>query len=299
MTTIQSVNRKKSFKRTNIIAWIMVLPALILSIFIMGGPIVGTALLSLTDWDGITTPHFVAFDNFKTLITDSTFRWAVLNNIKWMVYFLIVPIILSLVVAVVLSHITKGRMFFRTAFFIPYIVSTVVLSKIWSLIYSPIYGVPHVLEQMGFKNVLLPLSNTKIALFSVAFVDAWRYWGFLMVLFLTALQQTDKSLEEAGIIDGANRVQIFFHITIPQIRPVLSMMLMLTAIWSFTTFDFVYLMTNGGPGNSTEIISTYMYRLTMQNQMPGYASAISLVMVVFSMVFMGAFSILRKRGWDV
>jgi len=289
----------KSERKRELLAWTMILPALLLNVFIMGGPIIGTFGISLTDWDGIRQASFIGLDNFKKLLQDTHFFWAALNNLKWAVFFLIVPVIFALIIAGILRKVKRGQLIYRTLFFIPYIVPSVVVAKIWTLIYSPFYGITAWLEKLGIQNPPKFLADPNISLFSVAFVDSWRYWVFLMVLFLTAFSQVDKSLEEAAMIDGANPVQTFINVTIPQIRPTISMVLILTTIWSVTTFDFVYLMTGGGPGSSSELVSTYMYRLAMQNQQPGYASAISLVMVLFSVVFMSVIGLLRKRGWEI
>lgn len=286
-------------RRRERLAWCMILPAVLLNILIMGGPIIGTLGVALTDWDGVRKPNFVGIKNFVKLFGDSHFLWAAVNNLKWALYFVTVPVIFALIVAGILRKIKKGQMVYRTIFFLPYIVTSVVVAKIWSLIYSPFYGISARLQNIGIKNPPRFLADPNIALFSVAFTDSWRYWAFLMVLFLTAFQQVDKSLEEAAMIDGANRVQVFLHVTIPQIRPTLVMILTLTTIWSVTAFDFVYLMTGGGPGSSTELVSTYMYRLAMQNQQQGYASAISLVMILFSILFMSIMGLLRKKGWEI
>ena len=277
----------------------MILPALILNIFVMGGPILGTLGISLTNWDGIRPPKFIGLANFRKLLGDSGFFWAVLNNVRWTIFFVTVPIIFALIMAAVLSKVKRGQMVYRVLFFLPYIVMSVVVAKMWSLIFNPFSGIATVLAKFGIERTPLFLGNPDIALYSVAFVDASRYWIFLMIMFLTAFFQLDKSLEEAAKIDGANRVQNFLYVLVPQIRPTLVTIISLTFIWSFTAFDFVFLMTGGGPGNATELVSTYMYRLAMSSQQPGYASAIALVMVLFSAAYLTLMTLLRKRGWEI
>lgn len=286
-------------RRRRVMAWSMILPAVLLNAFIVGGPIVGTLGISMTDWDGVRSATFVGLDNFRTLISDTHFWAACVNNLKWTAYFVTVPVIFALVVAGLLRRVKRGQLLYRTMFFIPYIMTSVVVAKIWTLIYSPLYGITYWLEKLGFQNPPKFLADPDISLFSVAFVDSWRYWVFLMVLFLTAFSQVDRTLEEAAMVDGANRLQAFIHVILPQIRPTISMVIILTTIWSVTAFDFVYLMTEGGPGSSSELISTYMYRLATQQQQPGYASAISLAMVLFSVAFMTVIGILRKKGWEI
>lgn len=299
-TNISTINYQKRSKiGKSLIPWAFVAPALLLSAFVILAPVIGTLALSTTDWDGFSKLNFIGFENYKTLITDNVFWMSLINNFKWMAYFLTVPVICALIVAVVVSKTKVGQMFFRSAFFMPYVVSSIVTSKIWSLIYSPFNGVNSVLDAIGIKFMPDYLGNQSLALFSVAFVDSWRFWGFLLVLFLTALQQTDKSLEEAATIDGASEIKAFWHVILPQIRPTITMMIMLIMIWSFGAFEYVFLMTGGGPGRSTELIGTYMYKLALQNQAPGYASTIALAMAIFSFVIMGVFSLLKKKGWEI
>ncbi len=218
-----------------------------------------------------------------------------------MVFFCTVPISLGLVFAVLVSKVKRGQMVYRTLFFLPNIVSTAVSARIWMWIYNPFVGINTVFEAMGFTAIasISYLGDPAYALFSVAVTDAWRYWGFLMVLFLSALHQTDKSLEEAGVLEGANRWQIFWHIVLPQLRPTMMLMLMLTMIWSFAAFDYVFLMTSGGPGHASEMLGTYMYKEALYNQSPGYASSVALAMALFSFIIIVGFGILKKRGWDI
>ncbi|MEH7306992.1 carbohydrate ABC transporter permease [Neobacillus drentensis] len=285
--------------RKAIVPWLFLSPALFLIILVVAGPTIGTLILSLTDWDGIQPPKFIGLENYQTLLSDPNFFAALGNNFKWMALFCTVPIIFALIIAYMVSKVKRGQMFYRSTFFLPQIVSTVVSAKVWAWIYNPFFGINTLLTKWGFHNVPMWLGDPAIALLSVALVDGWRYWGFLMVLILTALHQTDKSLEEAAIVEGANKIQIFWYVILPQLRPTLMLILMLTMIWSFAAFDYVFVMTNGGPGNATELISTYMYKEALQNQAPGYASSIALAMAVLSGIIIAIFGIMKKKGWEM
>jgi len=279
--------------------WLFLTPVLLLNLMVISGPTAGTVILSLTDWDGIRSPRFIGFDNFSALLVDSRFYEALTNNFKWLLIFCTLPILFALFIAIVVSRVKRGQMAYRTAFFMPYIVSTVVTASIWSLIYNPFTGVNTLLEKWHIQTPPMWLGDTRIALYSVSLVDGWRYWGFLMVLFLSALQQTDKSQEESALVEGANKWQMYWYVIIPQLRPTLMLVLMLTMIWSFAAFDYVFVMTGGGPGHATELIATYMYKEALQNQAPGYASAVALAMTLLSLVVIAGFGILKKRGWDI
>jgi raffinose/stachyose/melibiose transport system permease protein len=292
------VRRKAGLGKT-LLPWLFLAPVLLLNLLVVTGPTVGTLALSLTDWDGIKSPSFIGFKNFVSLVHDPNFYAALANNFKWLGMFCTIPIIFGLIVAVVVTRIGRSQMAYRTVYFMPYIMSTVVTAQIWGLIYNPFFGINTLLTKWGILTPPNWLGDTKMALFSVALTDGWRYWGFLMVLFLAALHQVDKTLEEAAVVEGAGRLQIFWHVILPQLRPTITLILMLTMIWSFSAFDYVFVMTGGGPGNATELIATYMYKQALYSQAPGYASTIALAMAFFSLIIILGFGILRRRGWDI
>jgi raffinose/stachyose/melibiose transport system permease protein len=296
---IRISHKRKDWKKV-ILPWLLLSPTLLLLLLVVSGPLIGTLLLSMTNWDGIRSPDFIGIDNFIELIQDKTFYAALMNNLKWTIFFLTIPVVMGLSAAMWVSRIGRGQMVYRTLLFLPYIVSTVVTAKIWLGIYNPYFGINTLFEKLGM-NALAKfwLGDIKLALFSVALADTWHFWGFLVVIFLVALQQLDRSLEEAATVDGANKVRVFWHIILPQLRPTIVLVYMLLMIWSFAAFDYVFVMTQGGPGNATELIATYMYKLAIYSQDPGYASAIALTMGIFSLIVIMGFGVVKKKGWDV
>ena len=290
---------KQQWKKT-MFPWLLLAPSLLLLLFVLGGPVVGTIFLSFTNWDGIQAPSFNGIDNFVRLIQDKVFYIALVNNLKWMAVFLTVPVIMALIVSLLISKVTRGKLFYRIVTFIPYVLSTVVTAKLWSLIYNPFSGINVLLKDWGLENLAQSwLGNPDIALFAVAFADLWHFWGFLVVIFLMGLQQLDHSIEEAAIVEGANSFRVFWHVKLPQLRPSLILIYMLLIIWSFAAFDYVFVMTQGGPGNSTELLATYMYNLSIYNYQPGYGSAVALTMGLFAFLVIMGFRFVQKKGWDV
>jgi raffinose/stachyose/melibiose transport system permease protein len=292
----QAIHWKKA-----IFPWVLLAPSFALLLLVISGPVVGTVWLSLTDWNGIAKPQFIGLGNFVELLRDRVFYASLGNTVKWMVVFLTVPIFLSLIIAVLLSKVTRGQMLYRALIFTPYIISTVVTAKIWQWIYNPYVGINFIFEQWGLDTLasILWLGHEKITLYAVAFADSWHSLGFYIVLFLVALHQTDRSLEEAGRVEGANPFQIFWHIILPQLRPTIILIYMLTMIWSFAAFDYVFIMTQGGPGSASELLATYMYKLAIYQYEPGYASAVAMTMGLFSLLVILGFGYLKKKGWDV
>lgn len=263
-------------KKAKIVPYLFILPAFLIHACLVAAPSLSTLVMSLYDWNGLGNPKYIGLNNFKEILRDPTIKLCLIHNLQWLAIFITVPIILGFVVSILVSQMRRFQMAFRTVYFVPYVISAVVAGRIWTAFMNPYYGLNLVFEKMGLTTMAktLWLGNPKIALFSVAFVDNWHWWGFIMVLFLGALQQVDTTLYEAARVDGANRWQELLHVSIPGIRSTIAFVLIMTIMWSFLTFDYVYVMTNGGPANSTEILATYIYKNAFIKYRAGYANAI-------------------------
>ncbi len=290
----------KTRLRKTILPWICLSPALTLILFVLGFPIVVTLGLAFTNWDGIAPPEFSGLQNFRQLFQDRGFLRAFVNNFKWNAYYLTIPVIASLLVALVISRLKRGRQVVRTVVFLPYILSAVVTGKIWMWIYNPYIGINVKLEQWGWDFLALDwIANPNLTLFSVAVADSWQFFGFLVVIFLVGLQHNDKQLEEAAKVEGANSLQIFWHVILPQLRPTLMLVYMLLIVWSVATFRYVWVMTQGGPGHASELLATYMYKVALYEQRFGYACAVALTMGLMSLLIVVGFRYIRKKGWEI
>jgi raffinose/stachyose/melibiose transport system permease protein len=177
---------------------------------------------------------------------------------------------------------------------------SVITVSIWGNLLSPRRGLGAQLGKLGFESFNRAyLGNPDTALLTIAFVDNWHFWVFLVVLFLAAMQGIATDLYDAAKIDGANRWQEFIHVTIPGIRPTLVFMFMMVAIWSFLVFDYVWLFTQGGPAGSSEVLGTMLYKEAFGRFEAGYASAIGLTISFFAAVILGIVAILRRRGVEI
>ncbi len=263
-------------RKATIIPYLFILPAFIVHACLVAGPSLSTLVMSLYDWNGLGNPKYIGLNNFREILRDPTIKLCLIHNLQWLAIFITVPIILGFAVAILVSQMKRFQMVFRTVYFVPYVISAVVAGRIWTAFMNPYYGLNQVFAKLGLTGMAktLWLGNPKIALFSVAFVDNWHWWGFIMVLFLGALQQVDTTLYEAARVDGANRWQELIHVSVPGIRSTIAFVLIMTIMWSFLTFDYVYVMTNGGPANSTEILATYIYKNAFIKYRAGYANAI-------------------------
>jgi raffinose/stachyose/melibiose transport system permease protein len=282
--------------------WLFILPAVLIHVCVIGGPSIVTFFLSLTSWNGFTFGRFVGLDNFHQLLSDTTARQALVNNFIWTGIFLTIPIGLGLGVALLIRSIRNGnvQMVYRTIFYLPATISSVVVGRLWAWIYDPFYGVSTLFTAWGLTGLVQSwLADPNLALYSVANADNWRWWGYLMIIFLAALHNTDPTLYEAAAIDGAGRFRSFWHVTLPSLRPTLVFIGLLTIIWSFQVIDLIFIMTQGGPANSSMTLAMWIYQQAVYNYSPGYASAIAVTMTLGLSIFIAGFVYLRHRGWDI
>lgn len=293
--------RKRAFFRKKVLPWLFVAPILSINIMVIVGPALSAGYYSLTDWKGIGDANFIGLANFRRLLFDDTsYRSAFTNNLIWLGLFLTVPIAMALVGASVLAPIRRGALFFRMTLFIPYVLPSVIIAHLWRSLLDPDRGIIGWLNERGVPGTdiaLLGRQNTVLP--TIAFIDNWHWWGFLMVLFLAGMQNIPRDLYEAARLDGANRWQEFRDVTIPGIRPVLVFMILMTAIWSFLTFDYIWILTQGGPAGASEVLSVLVFKNAFRTFEAGYASAIGLTMSFFVGIIIAIFIVLRRRGWEI
>ncbi len=287
--------------RKKILPWLFVLPILLIHGVVVIGPSISAFYYSLTSWNGIGKATFIGLENFRRLFfVDPNFKAAFLHNLLWLAFFLTVPMILGLLSASVLAPIKRGAMFFRSILFVPFILPAVVVCAVWRNLLSPTVGIGAELAKIGIKGLDIAwLGNTHTSLISAAFVNNWAWWGFLMVLFLNAIQSVPTDLYDAARVDGANRWQEFLNVTLPGIRPTIIFMLLMTSIWSILVFGWVYILTKGGPAGSSSVLGVMIFNEAFQKYDAGYAAAIGLTMSFFAGIFVVLYNILKKRGWEI
>lgn len=255
---------------------------------------------SLTDWSGIGAANFVGLDNFRRLIDDATFWLAFRHNLIWMAFFLTVPFVMALLAASLVARVRRGGILLRAIFIVPYILPSVVAAQVWRFLFHPDLGVGGQLAEAGIGGLDIAwLGNTDTALWAIMVGANWTWWGFLMTLLVTAIQAIPTELYDAAKIDGANRWHEFRFVTIPGIRPTLVFLLIISAVFAFQGFDFVWILTQGGPAGSSELLSTYIYKRAFVRFDAGYATAIGLTVTAISTLIVSLFAILRKRGWEI
>ena len=275
------------------IAWLFMLPLIVVNALVIIGPSAMSVYYSLTDWTGIGPAKFIGFDNYTKLFSDPDFRNGLWHNLYWTLIFLTVPMIMGLLGAYLLSRVQRFQTLFRTLYFIPYIVATVVSSAIWSNLLSPDTGIGKILG-INF------LGNQHYALSTVAAINNWSWWGFVMVIFFSAMKTVDPTLYEAASLDGATPWRQYVYVTLPEIRPTVMFLGLMTIIWSFLVFDYIFILTQGGPAGATDVLGTVLYRDAFSNQEAGYAAAIGIVISLMSALVVGCYLYLRRRrGWEI
>ncbi|MCZ7546448.1 MAG: sugar ABC transporter permease [Anaerolineae bacterium] len=231
------VTPRRNWRRT-VIPWLFLLPLVFMNVLVQLGPSVGSVVFAFTDWRGLGAANFVGLENFQRIFEDDIYIKALTNNIKWATIMLTVPVLMGLLGAAVLASVRRFQTFFRVAYFLPYLLASIVNAQVWRSIMNANTGIGPWFEAHGLSFLNIKFFGPATALYSVAFIDTWHWWGFLLVLYLAAMQGIDLELYEAARIEGANRWQEFRHVTLPGIKPTLAYTLLLDIIWSFLVFEY-------------------------------------------------------------
>ena len=287
---------KARAKSTTIAATVFLLPALLLIVIFMIYPVIDTFVTSTYKWNGISADKlFVGFDNRKTLFKDMNFWNSFIHNVIVMIFSILLQIPLGLLLATFLDAGGRKFNFFKIVWFLPYLMSSVAIAFLFNYILATNGGLFSSIATLfsGHKVNVDLLGKSPSALFSVIGVMAWQFTPFYMVYFIAGYGNIDTSLYEAAVIDGATRRQYLFKIAIPLLGPIFKTACTMSLIGSLKYFDMVWNMTQGGPAGGTELMATYMYKLSFQQFNMGYGSCvaagmfilITLIALLFQKVF--------------
>ena len=270
--------------------WTFLAPALVVYTIFWIIPILMTGVISFTDWKGtskLSTAAFVGLKNFASLFSDSVLATAIRNNLIYGLVMIIAVPVFSFALAYIIESFVKRKVFFRTVAYLPAILPTIVTVLLWKWIYNPSYGLLNqFLELLGLGQWTTGwITNTDTALGAVTFASIWKTVPVYFVLFMAGLQAVPQDLIEAAVLDGASRRQTVFHVTLPSIQRVTTIVYTLVFIDVFRVFELVYAMTNGGPGYyNTEMLLTYAYKTSFANSNASYGMAISTVLICLIIV---------------
>ena len=276
-------------------AWLLfLLPSLILFIFTVIFPIIRSAYCGFFDWDGVTPMQFVGFSNYKKLFSDFYFRNAFWNNLIYLLINLIGQIGIALILSLLLTKVVRGSNFFKTVYFAPTILSGVAVSQAFQKFYAtePLGVFNAILKGLGLETYITPwLGTAQTALVSVAIIECYKNMGLYLVIIYSGLMAIPPDVTESARMDGAKGFKLFWYIKLPYIREVLAVAIIMAVNGLLKAFDIPFITTNGGPGSSSELLTTYMYKTAFSSTRYGYGSAIAVFIALESIL---AVCILRK-----
>ena len=268
------------FNKENYAAWLFILPALAGTFVFIIIPVICSFGLSFCNWDLINPIEFAGFDNYREIFTEPLFYKIFLNTIVFAVSTSFFGVIIPLILAVILNDKIRGSEFYKTAYFLPFITPMIVIGVVWQWIFDPNIGILNNLLQIHINW----LYDTRFAMPALIIVSVWKLIGYNMIIFLSSLSTINQSLFEAAKIDGASPVQTFKSVTVPLMSPTIFFVVIITAISSFQIFDLIYLMTQGGPLDSTNVLVYAIYKNAFEYFNVGKASAIAYVLFVVILV---------------
>ena len=257
-------------------------------------PVLSTFFLSFVEWKGfdIANMSFAGFSNFTELIQDKVFFISLRNTLIFVLLTTVILNIFGYIGANAINRGSYGSGFFKNAIFLPVLLSPIIIGIMWSRMLDAFGIVNQLLKAIHVtKMPVLFLGDQRIALFTVIGATIWQYTGYDMLLYYAGLQGVPEDLIEAATIDGAGRLTIQFRIIIPYLSPVIAITMLLNMVGGFKVFDIVYVMTAGGPNNSSHVFATYLFQQAFRFNNMGYASVIAIVIILFSFIV----AILRLR----
>lgn len=287
-----AVAAKKAYwtrkRREQWAGWFFIAPEVIGMIILAVFPLLFSLFLSFTEWNlvgGLSAIHFIGLDNFVNLFKDNHFLQALKNNVLFTVGTVPLTMLLGIVLSALIHKKLYGKTYFKVAFFIPYICSTVAIAAVWQALYHPSKGpLNQMLMQLGISSPPLWLVDTSYSLIAIMIIYIWQILGYQMIIFLAGMTNIPEELYEAATIDGATGIQQFRRITVPLLGPTTFFLAITSTISSFKVFDMIKFLTNGGPNYSSTVIVYQIYEEGFERFKMGYASAMSWVLFLIIML---------------
>ncbi|MBU9699136.1 sugar ABC transporter permease [Rhodobacteraceae bacterium HSP-20] len=286
----------RSFNQRSLAPWLFLAPGLLMFLVYVIWPIGESLLLSLYDWDGLYnregefTGRFVGLGNFQELWSDPAFVTSLVNNVLWLgLYLLAVPA--GLLIAIFLNQSVRGIRLYKSLFFFPFVISQVVVGLIFSWFYAPDFGLFYNLIEAVTGTGVAILAEEKYVTYGIIAAGLWPQIAYVMILYLTGLNNVAPDQVEAARLDGAKGWRMLWYVILPQLRPATFIAVVVTVIGALRSFDLVSVMTSGGPFGSSRVLSFYMYEqaLSEYGYRMGYGAAIAVVLFAIMMVFISGF----------
>lgn len=263
------------------IAFAFVTPAFLLIGTFIGYPVIESIILSFYKWDGIGLKKFVGARNYQRILVDEDIWVAIYANVQFTALTVIGTVLIGFLLAFAIERRVKGWSLFKVIYFLPVMMSMTVVGMLWGNLLDPVFGVVNVtLKFLGISNPPSWLGDGDLALTTVGIITVWQFAGFPMILLLAEMENISPEIHEAATLDGVNVWQRAIYVTLPMLKQVLAIVILLQIIFSFKVFDIIWAMTQGGPGNSTSVLGVYLYRSAFDFTWFGYASTIAVIMTM-------------------
>lgn len=294
VSTVPMVTRRAQTR----LGILMVAPLMLLTIVFFLFPLASAIYYSFVRFDGMgDSPPFVGLDNYVRMFTDPEMWHALSNNLIWIVIGTVSPLVLGLVSALLLWQVRRGSTLYRLMIFFPYVLPGVAIAIVWGWIYDPINGwLNTALRALGMGALAKGwLGEADTALYAVLATAIWATFGFVMLIFLSALRNVDQELVDASRLDRANALQRLWHVILPQIMPVFIMVTTITLVGGFSVFDIIFIMTGGGPANATNVLGTYAYTNAFQLNDISYGTTLAMLITALSIPCAVGLNVLQRR----
>lgn len=284
MSNVASSKRIK--KKYNIPGYLFILPSILFFVFYILYPIVFVGWSSVYDWSTLKNMTFVGVENYTKIFRDKVFWTTMKNSLYWIITTVPIQAALGFFLAyIVEERLRKGKGIFRTVFFLPVATSVAVVAIVWGKMLQPYQGIiTHYLSEIGLKGQMNILGMPKSAIFGCIIANIWEWTGWSMIMYVAGMSQIPDDMKEAAKIDGATRWKEIRYIYFPSLASTHKSLLMLGIIGSLQTFGLIYTMTGGGPNHASEMPGTYIFQMGFTNQKMGYASALSMVTLLFALI---------------
>lgn len=273
--------------KTRLFILLFILPALIIYTMFQIIPLFGAVYFSLSEWNGIagSAIEFVGFKNFANIFKDANFILSLKNMAKMVIFSVLFHTPIALLMAVGIYSAKRGGRLFKAIYFVPTVFPLTAVGLLWYFIFMPNGSLNSLLEVVGLKDLVTPwLVNEKTAMNTIIFVNIWAGLGYYMVILLAGLSTISNDVYEAAAVDGVNPVTKFFYITVPLLKPIIKMCILMDIIGTIKVFDLVFVMTEGGPNGLTNLPTTLMYQEAFKYDHYGTGSAIGIILLIICLI---------------
>jgi multiple sugar transport system permease protein len=293
MSATTSPARVKPKRNINWTPYLFLIGPLLIYLVWIIAPMFYTFYLSVTDWDGISPElTYVGLKNFESLFGSlgktlpSAFQYSLINNLRWLIVFITVPVGIGLFLAILLNRDIRGDRVFKVGIFLPQVLSFAVVALIWAWVYHPRDGlINSFLVSIGVEDPPGWLADKELAIWAIIIAASWRQIGYIMILYVAGLKNIDPTLMDASKVDGANGWETFRFVVFPLLAPITTIVVIISVIDSLRAFDLVQIMTRGGPANSSSVLANLMYIQAFNNYRMGQGAATAVVLFAISFVF--------------